>query len=86
MFDAAIARNFFLVGSGMEEAQVKGLRIFCRISREIELALMYFGIILVRVVATQPTDIDTVIDLMPFIDGQEDKTLPDTPGVGECSH
>lgn len=86
VFDAAVARDAVLVGAGVKEAEVKGLGVGGIVGGEVYLAFVDFGVVVVRVVATEAADIDAAVVVFPLVDGQQDEALAYAPGVGEGGH
>ena len=76
---AAISPEGFLVGPGVEKANVEGF--FVVDHRKKNLAGVGFGIIVVHAVAGKSAHVHFVIRIIPFVDGQQNILLVHSPGV-----
>ena len=86
VLDAAVAGDGLLVGSGVEEADVQGLRVVRGDLREEDGVGVLLGVVVVLAVAGEASEEDSLVGLVPLVDGQEDELLLDAPDVGEGGH
>ena len=81
VLDATIAPETLLIGTGVEETDIERV-VFLQLGQEDGVGVRV-GIVLVFAVAGQSAKEDTLVFAVPMVDGEHDKTLVDTPGVGE---
>ena len=78
---AAVAAEAFLVGAGVEEADVEGV-VFLQLGEEDGVGVGV-GVVVVFAVAGEAAEEDALVFAVPVVDGQHDEPLVDAPGVGE---
>ena len=81
VLDAAVAPETLLIGTGVEETDIERV-VFLQLGQENGIGVRV-GIVVVFAVAGQSAKEDTLVFAVPMVDGEHDKTLVDTPGVGE---
>ena len=84
VLDPAITANRFLISASVEHADVLhfGLVELWQINR----VAVFFGVVEIFTVASQPAKKHALIFHVPIVDGQQDKFLVDRPGIWEGVH
>lgn len=81
MLDTAVAAEAFLVGAGVEEADIEGF-VFLELWEEDGVGVGV-GVVVVFAVAGQTAEKDALVFAVPVVDRQHDEALVDAPSVGE---
>src|SRR5664279_2752559 len=86
MFNASIATNGILVCTRMEKSEVKGFFIISAILRKQNLLVHILRIVIIGMIATDSSNIDAGIFIIPLVYRKKYELFINRPGIGNSIH